>query len=35
MIDGKPTIMIGTPAYGGAMFMEYVDSLAQIGRAHV
>ena len=27
MIDGKPTIMIGTPAYGGAMFMEYVDSM--------
>jgi glycosyltransferase involved in cell wall biosynthesis len=29
MIDGKPTIMIGTPAYGGAMFMEYVDSLVR------
>jgi len=27
MVDGKPTVMIGTPAYGGAMFMEYVDSL--------
>ncbi len=27
MIDGKPTIMICTPAYGGAMFMEYVDSM--------
>lgn len=29
MIEGKPTIMIGTPAYGGSMFMEYVDSLAR------
>ena len=27
MIDGKPTIMIGTPMYGGASFMEYTDSL--------
>jgi glycosyltransferase involved in cell wall biosynthesis len=29
MIDSRPTIMIGTPAYGGAMFMEYVDSLVR------
>ncbi len=27
MIDGKPTVMVGTPMYGGVAFMEYIDSL--------
>ena len=27
MVDGKPTVMVGTPMYGGVAFMEYIDSL--------
>ena len=34
MVDGKITVRIATPAYGGAMFMEYVDSLLR-GIAHL